>query len=185
MKRALRLLLVFAVLPIAPNAAADPTYSECTSLYIKDKCEAYWEGTRKLERSATVEFKKTVKLPAQSFEQPDACNARVSISYMQMNQKVRIDTTVINEDCVVSGGDYTLFVRTIDEAGEAHTRNITESWARKTAAPIELTQDYDLGSNVGLLSVNVRTSKKTACTCLGEEAGEPEGTQPEGATESP
>ena len=177
MKRALRLLLVFAVLPIAPNAAADPTYSECTSLYIKDKCEAYWEGTRKLERSATVEFKKTVKLPAQTIERPGVCDARVSISYMQMNEKVRVDTTVVNEDCVVSAGDYTLLVRTIDEAGESHTRNITESWGRKTAAPIELTQDYHLGSDVGLLSVKVRTSRKTACTCVdgvGTDPGEVE-----------
>lgn len=169
MKRALLLLLVFGIPQIALIAMADPTYSECTSLYIKDKCEGYQEGKRKLERSATVEFKKIVKLPAQTIEQPNACDARVSISYMQMNEKVRVDTTIVNEDCVVSGGDYTLLVRTIDEAGESHMRNITETWGRETAVPIELSKDYDLGSDVGLLSVKVRTSRKTACTCFGGE----------------
>lgn len=184
MQRVLRLVLVVCSLQIAVSADADPTHDDIQPTAVGHHTIDGQPG-QTLTREGKLEFKTIVRLPSQSFEQPDACNARVSISYMQMNQKVRIDTTVINEDCVVSGGDYTLFVRTIDEAGEAHTRNITESWARKTAAPIELTQDYDLGSNVGLLSVNVRTSKKTACTCLGEEAGEPEGTQPEGGTESP
>jgi hypothetical protein len=175
MQRVLRLVLVVCSLQIAFSAGADPTHDECTSFRLPRNCSSsqVTSARQKLTREGKLEFKTTVRLPSQSFEQPAACNARVSISYMQMNEKVRVDTTVVNEDCVVSTGDYTLFVRTIDEAGEAHTRNITESWVRKTAAPIELTQDYDLGSDVGLLSVNVRTSKKTACTCVDGEGTDP------------
>lgn len=170
MKRALYLLLVVGFLQTTLSAAADPTHEECTGFYL-NKCSSgtATSAAKKLERNNKVEFRKTLTLPGQSFERADACKALVSISYMQMNEKVRVDTTVVNEDCVVSSGGYTLLVRTIDDEGEVQTRNITESWARNSAAPIELTQDYDLGINVGLLSVKVRTSRKTLCACNGGE----------------
>lgn len=123
---------------------------------------------RGLETGGTVTFKKLIVLPGQSMNRALACNANISISYTQMNERIRVKTSIDHEDCAASSGEYRLRIRTRDEALELHTVEISKSWAREKNAVIELTEYYDIGADVDLVSLRIKQSPKKGCTCKDE-----------------
>ena len=131
---------------------------------------------RVVDLNGTIEIKKTIKLPPQLIEQPNSCDANLSISSSQMNDRIRIRARIVNKDCAASSGDYTLRILTMNEEGETHLREFPESWSRQNDVPIELTRYFGMESDVDLLWVRVRTSSKTACTCNDESAAGSEDT---------
>ena len=139
-----------------------------------------WAGVKsdnsKQVLDGTIEIKRTLTLPPQSIEQPNSCDADLTISSTQMNDRIRIRAKIVNEDCAASSGDYTLRILTMNEEGETHLREFSESWSRQNDAPIELTQYIGMESDVDLLWVRVRTSPNTACTCNDESAAGSEDT---------
>ena len=102
--------------------------------------------------------------------QENGCAAEVHISYLQMHERIRVDTTIENQDCAASSGEYVLRVRTVDSAGEQHTREIAETWSRANDQPVETQRFYDMDGNSRLVRVQVSTSRKTNCRCATNEA---------------
>ena len=98
------------------------------------------------------------------------CQAEVSISYVPMYDKVRVETTVEHDGCAASSGDYTLRVRTRGADGEITTEDIDESWRRTLAGTVETTKAYPLDVDRELVWVRVRTARKTNCRCDATEA---------------
>ena len=84
-------------------------------------------GEEKVAKAAKgIEVKTKVTLPQQGVT--GLCDADLSISYTQMNDRVRIVRNVANEDCPSTDGIYTLRIRTLGDDGEARTRTFEESW---------------------------------------------------------
>ena len=96
--------------------------------------------------------------------QPD-CKAQVSISYMQMDAKVNVETTVEHDGCAASSGDYALRLRTIDGEGEIDTRQFDESWTRSAPGSVRSEKVYDIGAGRRLISAQVSTAPATNCRC--------------------
>ena len=121
------------------------------------------EKEESLELGGEIRHEYTVKLKS-SLPQPE-CRADVSISYVPMYDKVRVETTVEHDGCAASSGDYTLSLRTRDPQGDVTTQDIPESWRRTDAAPVDRTKVYPLDPERELIWVRVRTARKTNCRC--------------------
>ena len=104
-----------------------------------------------------IELKPTLTKPE--------CRADVSISYVPMYDKVRVEATVEHDGCTTSSGDYTLRVRTRNPDGEVMTQDITESWRRTDPGRVESMKVYPLDPERELVWVRVRTARKTNCRC--------------------
>ena len=96
--------------------------------------------------------------------QPE-CQADLSISYAQMYDKVRIDTTIRHDGCPASSGDYRIRMRTRAEDGEINTHEFHESWSREVAETIEIRKDYPMGADPDLVWARVQTSHASNCRC--------------------
>ena len=97
--------------------------------------------------------------------QQTACAAEVRIAYLQMHERVRVDTTVVNEDCAASSGEYKLKVRTRDDSGRQRTREFAETWSRTNDDAVETRRFYDMAGDTRLVAVQVVTRRKTSCRC--------------------
>ena len=189
--RALLLLpcLVFA----ASTLAAAPEVVECSSLILKDDCiRSLHSDSVKRPRPAGVKQTITTRVTlTQQNANPNRCLAGVSISYLQMYDKIRVDTTVVNDDCVASSGTYKIRARTRSPSGELDTREFIENWSRPAlassnvasgsvasgnvapdaVASIEQRHTYEMSGDASLVWVTVGTSAKTACSCTVEGTG--------------
>ena len=116
-----------------------------------------------LDLKGEIEFEYKLDLTP-TFTQPD-CRAEVSISYVPMYDKVRVETTVDNVDCAASSGDYRLQLRTRGDDGQVATQEIQESWRRADADRIETRKSYPVDTNRELVWVRVRTARDTNCRC--------------------
>ena len=116
-----------------------------------------------------LDIKRTLTLPAQQIGETPSCVPAVSISYMQKHDRVRVDTTVVNDDCGPSAGEYMVRVRTKSESGELTTRDFTETWSRDHDEDVLLTNWYDMADDPDLVWARVRTSRSTACACAEDQ----------------
>ena len=94
---------------------------------------------------------------------PD-CEADISISYVQMYDRVRVRTHVEHDGCPASSGDYTVRLRTAGD-GATETQSFEETWQREDATPLETTTYYPMNPDHRLVWAQVRTSRKTNCRC--------------------
>ena len=121
-------------------------------------------GEEKVAKAAKgIEIKTKVTLPQQRAS--DLCDAALSISYTQMNDRVRIRRAVANDDCPSSNGVYTLRIRTLREDGEARTRTFEESWVLDNQTKDKSEKFYSMDGDVRLIWARVKTSRKTRCMC--------------------
>ena len=111
-----------------------------------------------------LEIDRTISVPAPQLEQPD-CQPELSISYQQMNDRVRVDTTVVNRQCGASSGEYTIRVRSRAETGEIHTRDFPERWSRTDAEDFQTTAFYSMEGDLNLLWARVMASRTDLCSC--------------------
>lgn len=153
--RASFLVLVATALLCTPTSAA----SERS--FKKTVFEAEKEGSAQLGGEIRHEYKLELK---SSLPQPE-CRADVSISYVPMYDKVRVETTIEHDGCAASSGDYMLRVRTRGSDGEVATQDIIESWRRTDADRFENAKVYPLDPERELVWVRVRTQRKTNCRC--------------------
>ena len=137
------------------------------------------EQKRRIEIDGAIEYDYKLTLTPTALE-GTSCHAEVAISYVQMYDKVRVDTTIEHDDCAASGGDYTLRMRSIDAAGEARVDEFEESWQRDDAATVEIRRFYPVDPERELKWMRVRTVRKTNCQCIEAETGEgqPTATEP-------
>lgn len=83
-----------------------------------------------------------------------------------MYDKIRVDTTVVNDDCNTSSGAYKIRARTHGPDGAVDTREFIEQWQRDVAAEIEQTHVYEMSGDATLLWMKVGISRSTACNCV-------------------
>ena len=121
-------------------------------------------GEEKVAKAAKgIEVKTKVTLPQQGVT--GLCDASLSISYTQMNDRVRIVRSVVNEDCPSSDGIYTLRIRTLGDDGEARTRTFEESWVLEDQKKDRTEKYYSMDGDTRLIWAKVKTSRKTRCVC--------------------
>ena len=109
-------------------------------------------------------FEKTLAQPDLDVREV-ACEAEVSIWYSQMDDKVRVDTQVTNQQCSTSYGKYTVRVKTRDAAGETTTTNHVESWSLNKQSETKAAHIYDIKGDSELVSAKVHAKQKDFCTC--------------------
>ena len=146
--------VAIALLATPASAASDRSFK-------KTVFEAEKEQSLELGGEIRHEYKIELK---STLPQPE-CRADVSISYVPMYDKVRVETTVEHDGCAKSSGDYTLRVRTRDADGELTTQDIDESWLRTDAGRVESSKVYPVDPERELVWVRVRTERKTNCRC--------------------
>ena len=121
-------------------------------------------GEEKVAKAAKgIEVKTKVTLPQQGVT--GLCDADLSISYTQMNDRVRIVRSLVNEDCPSSDGIYTLRIRTLGDDGEARTRTFEESWVLEDEKKDRTEEYYSMDGDTRLICAKVKTSRKTRCVC--------------------
>lgn len=143
-----------SLLPIPASAASERSFKK--TVFEAEKEESFELGGQ-IRHEYKIKLKPTVVEPE--------CRAQVSISYVPMYDKVRVETTVEHDGCPASSGDYTLRVRTRDPDGEVATQDIHESWRRTDAVRVDRTKVYPLDPERELVWVRVRTERKTNCRC--------------------
>ena len=92
------------------------------------------------------------------------CEADIDVSYMQMNDRIRVDTTIDTNKCGAAGGEYELHIRTYDQ-GASETRTIVQSWQREGGEPVETTEFYPMEGANQLGWVRVKSDVTLACLC--------------------
>ncbi|MEC8868292.1 MAG: hypothetical protein VYC86_05690 [Pseudomonadota bacterium] len=121
-------------------------------------------GEEKIAKVAKgIEVTTKVTLPQQKIS--NLCDADLSISYTQMNDRVRIVQEVSNEDCPTSEGIYTLRIRTLGESGEARTRTFEENWVLDKQTTGKTQKFYSMDGDTRLIWAKIKTSRKTRCIC--------------------
>lgn len=123
------------------------------------------DGEKEQSLELGGEIRHEYKLELKSTLPQPECRADVSISYVPMYDKVRVETTVEHDGCAKSNGDYTVRVRTRGSDGEVTTQDIDESWRRTDAGRVESTKIYPVDPERELVWVRVRTERKTNCRC--------------------
>ena len=103
--------------------------------------------------------------------QPE-CQADLSISYAQMYDKVRIDTTIRQDGCPASNGDYRIRLRTRAEDGAINNHEFQESWSRAEAGTIEIRKDYPMGPDPDLVWARIQTTHASNCRCAAVEGAD-------------
>ena len=152
--RAATLALGLALLAMPSAAVSERTFKKTV---FEGKKQQAAELGGEIAYDYTLELKPTLAQPE--------CRADVSISYIPMYDKVRVDTTVEHDGCPASSGDYRLQIRTRGTDGETATNDVHESWQRTEAGSVVTTALYPLDIDRELVWVRVRTSRKTNCRC--------------------
>lgn len=135
-----------------------------------------FEGKKeeKLDIGRELKWEYTTTFQPKMFE-PE-CQADLAISYTQMYDKVRIDTTIRNDGCPASSGDYRIRLRTRAEDGQINNHEFQESWSRETPGTIEVRKDYPMGPDPDLVWARIQTTHASNCRCApveGANLGEP------------
>lgn len=147
-------LVAIALLSTPASAASERSFKKTV-----------FEGEKEESLELGGEIRHEYKLELKSALPQPECRADVSISYVPMYDKVRVETTVEHDGCAKSSGDYTVRVRTRGSNGEVTTKDIDESWRRSDAGRVETTKVYPVDPERELVWVRVRTERKTNCRC--------------------
>jgi len=83
----------------------------------------------------------------------NSCQASITLQYHQRNTLARVESTVENESCTTSTGEYQLLVNIVDESGASRNLSFSETWEQKDDSPLTFSRDYPIGENVTLKRV--------------------------------
>lgn len=132
-----------------------------------------FEGKKeeKLDIGRELKWEYTTTFQPKMF-QPE-CQADLSISYTQMYDKVRIDTTIRQDGCPASSGEYRIRMRTRAEDGEVNNLEFHESWSREESGTLEFRKDYPMGEDPDLIWARIQSSHASNCRCAPVAMEEP------------
>ena len=124
-----------------------------------------FEGKKeeKLDIGRELKWEYTTTFQPKMF-QPE-CQADLSISYTQMYDKVRVDTTIRQDGCPASSGEYRIRMRTRAEDGAVNNHEFHESWSREEPGTLEFRKDYPMGADPDLIWARIQTSHNSNCRC--------------------
>jgi len=80
----------------------------------------------------------------------NACQASITLQYHQWDTLARVESTVTNESCNATTGEYELLVNIVDENGASQNLPFSETWEQQDDAPVKISRDYPIGDNVTL-----------------------------------
>jgi len=92
----------------------------------------------------------------------NACQASITLQYYQRNTMARVESTIENESCTTSTGEYELLVNIVDENGASQNLPFGETWEQQDDAPVKISRDYPIGENVTLKRIVARGIR---CQC--------------------
>ena len=132
-----------------------------------------FEGKKeeKLDIGRELKWEYTTTFQPRMFEAE--CQADLSISYAQMYDKVRIDTTIRQDGCPASNGEYRIRMRTRAEDGAVNNHEFHESWSREEPGTLEFRKDYPMGEDPDLIWARIQTSHTSNCRCAPVAIAEP------------
>ena len=132
-----------------------------------------FEGKKeeKLDIGRELKWEYTTTFQPRMFEAE--CQADLSISYAQMYDKVRIDTTIRQDGCPASNGEYRIRMRTRAEDGAVNNHEFHESWSRDEPGTLEFRKDYPMGEDPDLIWARIQTSHTSNCRCAPVAIAEP------------
>ena len=90
------------------------------------------------------------------------CAAEVTLDYFQSNNLAKVETTIANNNCAASSGDYLLTISVRGDDGELKTLEFPRSWSRTDDKSLVLKEEVPIGDNVDLIRVRAR---KGTCKC--------------------
>lgn len=90
------------------------------------------------------------------------CRANLSLEYWQEGHLARVNTTISNNECAASGGEYRIRIVYRGDDGEAVTDEYDESWERDDERTVSVSRTYEIGDDVDLLRVR---SRGLTCAC--------------------
>ena len=136
-----------------------------TDILAQGHYEAAGEKTIELQRSSEYaaegkEFEKVV--PIKLEYNTDACKADLRLEYFQKGADAHVKSTLSNEECGASSGDYTVRVQYKDSEGESQQVEFEEIWMRSDDADVISEKDYPVGDNIDIVRVK---SRKLSCRC--------------------
>jgi hypothetical protein len=136
-----------------------------TDILAQGHYEATGEKTIELQRSSEYaaegkEFEKVVPITMEY--STDACKADLSLEYFQKGANAHVKSTLSNEECGASSGDYTVRVKYKDSAGASQLVEFEEAWIRSDDADVVSEKDYPLGDDMDIVRVQ---SIKLSCHC--------------------
>ena len=143
-----------------------------------DSCQARPGGSRmRSNNSCEPEAQETVRtehevsvraaLPARSGPQ---CEASALTEYSQQNTMARIQGSISIANCPAgSTGKFTIVARVRDDSGDTELLEFSKAWQRDDAEDHKFNSDFEIGENVELVSVRLRSLD---CTCAATAAPE-------------
>jgi len=136
--------------------------------------DASGEASIKIYRSSeyqteSKEFEKSV--PVVLEYNSDACEADLHLEYFQAGPDANVKTTLINEACGASSGNYTIRIRFKDANGDMGLIEFEEAWNRDDDATLTSEKNYFVGEGLDITRVN---SRRLSCSCKEPERLEEE-----------
>ena len=92
----------------------------------------------------------------------NSCEAFITLQYHQRNALARVESTVENESCITSMGEYELLFNILDENGVSRNLSFSETWEQKDDSLLKFSRDYPIGENVTLKRV---VAQRIRCEC--------------------
>ena len=136
--------------------------------------EATAEKSIEIQRSSeyqveSEEFEKRV--PVTLEYNTVACKADLRLEYLQKGLNAHVKTTLSNEECDASFGNYIVRIRYKDAQGEIDQVEFEETWIRNGDADVTSEKDYFVGDDIDIVRINTR---RLSCSCKELETKEEE-----------
>ena len=127
--------------------------------------EANPQQTIKVERSHEYkaegkEYKKVV--PVTMEFNTGACKADLRLEYFQKGANAHVKSTLSNEQCGASAGNYTIRVQYRDAEGNTKLLEFDETWNRDDDADVASEKDYFIGDDIDIMRIK---SRNLSCHC--------------------
>ena len=181
------LFFTFASVAVLAPTLVSAAQVNCNVSAFKRECDEdllqpHTPASRKEIKLKGVSITKELRAPDDQLPSAAHCKADFGIAYLQMNDKVRVETSIDSSTCGAASGEFTLQIRTYvetDSGSESVTRDVVEQWRRESNEPLELSKDYPIAENTEQTAdstrlgwVRVKSNPATACICAAADAGD-------------
>jgi len=156
--KAIILVSILLALFVSGSSLAQGHYEvtgEKTST-IKNRSSDYTAEGKEYEKSVPITLEYNT----------DACKADLNLEYFQKGTDAHVKSTLHNDDCGASSGNYTVRVQYKDAAGGSKQVEFEETWERNDDSDVTGEKDYYVGDDVDILRVR---SKGLSCSCVVSE----------------
>ncbi len=113
------------------------------------------------------EFKKVV--PVELEYNVGACKADLKLEYFQKGVNAHVKSTLSNEQCGASSGNFTVRVQYRDAGGGTKLLEFDETWKRDDDSEVISEKDYFIGDDIDIMRIK---SRDLSCQCTAMEPKE-------------